>query len=387
MRVRDLLSMTTGHEKDTTSAFRNPDNKDWVKAFLAQPVTRQPGTHFVYNSGATYMLSAILHKLTGQTLLDYLTPRLFEPLGITDMDWEVDPAGINVGGWGLRLKTEDIAKFGQLYLQEGKWNEKQIIPANWVKEATLAHILQPGKDEDRDKSDWLQGYGYQFWRCRNNAYRGDGAYGQYCVVIPEKQMVVAITSETPDLQIILDHVWEHLIPEGNQKLGTDNANEKLLSQRLSNLAVQLPQGMASTRTVSKVNARKYELAANTLGIRQVSFQFSPNEAVLKLSDEQGEHSIPVGINKWKAGKTHMNMDWIKLIPTPIPGNVALNTMTTGNWTDQNTFEITLRYIDTAHYQTLVCKFDKRNVKVEIRKSLALISRKVEPDMVLEGRQI
>ncbi len=136
------------------------------------------------------MLSAIIQKITGITLLEYLTPRLFEPLGIEDAIWEKCPRGINTGGFGLSLMTEDIAMFGQLYLQKGQWEGKQLISSSWIEEATRSYI----SNGDNPLSDWSQGYGYQFWRCRHNAYRGDGAFGQYCVVLPEKKAVIAITS-------------------------------------------------------------------------------------------------------------------------------------------------------------------------------------------------
>ncbi len=118
MRVRDLLTMTTGHAKDATHRTRTQKEGNWVKGFLALPVRYRPGTHFVYNSAATYMLSAIIQKLTGMTLLDYLTPRLFEPLEIKNPTWETCPMGVNTGGWGLKIRTEDIACFGQMYLQK-----------------------------------------------------------------------------------------------------------------------------------------------------------------------------------------------------------------------------------------------------------------------------
>jgi CubicO group peptidase (beta-lactamase class C family) len=142
------------------------------------------------------MLSAIVSKVTGQKVIDYLQPRLFEPLGIAKPDWEESPQHINTGGWGLRLRTEDIAKFAQLFLQKGKWNGKQILPQGWVEEASTAHIIQHPEysQAKRDSSDWEQGYGYQMWRCRNNAYRGDGAFGQYAIVMPEQDAVIAITS-------------------------------------------------------------------------------------------------------------------------------------------------------------------------------------------------
>nr|MDA3821420.1 serine hydrolase [Bacteroidales bacterium] len=132
MRIKDLLSMSAG--LDPEPRMTNSDN--WVKTFLAAPVVHKPGSQFLYNSAATYMLSAIVTKVTGEKVIDYLRPRLFEPLNIEGIDWEESPNGINSGGWGLRLKTEDMAKFGQLYLQKGKWNGKQIIPEKWIEEAT-----------------------------------------------------------------------------------------------------------------------------------------------------------------------------------------------------------------------------------------------------------
>jgi CubicO group peptidase (beta-lactamase class C family) len=204
MRVRDLLTMSTGHESEPKFTSETP----WVRSFLAHPVPRPPGTHFVYNSPATYMVSALVQKVTGQKLVDYLRPRLFEPLGIENPQWNESPQGISVGGWGLHLRTEDIARFGQLSLQRGVWNGKQLLPASWVDQATARQVAN-GSDP---ASDWTQGYGYQFWRCRHGAYRGDGAFGQFCVVMPEWDAVLAMTADTRDMAGQLRLVWEYLLP-------------------------------------------------------------------------------------------------------------------------------------------------------------------------------
>lgn len=192
MRVRDLLTMSTGNEKNATLI----DSEHWVKTFLAQPVPFKPGTHFLYNSPATHMLSAIVTKVTGQTVEDYLKPRLFEPLGIERFAWGKSPQGNTEGGWGLEITTEDIAKFGQLYLQKGQWNGKQLVPAAWIEQATSKQVSN-GSDPEKD---WDQGYGFQFWRCRHGAFRGDGAHGQFCIVLPEQDAVIAITANTKDMQ-------------------------------------------------------------------------------------------------------------------------------------------------------------------------------------------
>jgi CubicO group peptidase (beta-lactamase class C family) len=217
MRVRDLLTMSTGHETEP----KRTDETPWVRSFLNHPVPHKPGTHFLYNTSATYMLSAIVQKVTGQTVRDYLMPRLFEPLGIREPTWGVSPQGITQGGFGLYVRTEDVAKFGQLYLQKGKWNGKQLVPASWVEQAT-ARQMSNGSDPTRD---WDQGYGFQFWRCRHGAYRGDGANGQFCVVLPKLDAVVVMTANTRDMQGQLNVVWDNLLSAFSDKPLPENPQE------------------------------------------------------------------------------------------------------------------------------------------------------------------
>lgn len=222
MTVRDLLTMNCGHDVDPTGSINRKTGNDWVQDFLAYPVEHKPGTFFTYNSVGTYMLSAIVQKLTGEKIVDYLYPRLFQPLGIDKPRWEESPQGINTGGWGLYLKTEDLAKVGQLFLQKGKWNGQQILLEEWVKEASAYQVpsLPAGKKPEQVKaekmsaktSDWLQGYGYQMWRCRHNGYRADGANGQYILVMPDKDAVIAVTAHIGDMQAELDLIWKYLLP-------------------------------------------------------------------------------------------------------------------------------------------------------------------------------
>jgi CubicO group peptidase (beta-lactamase class C family) len=230
MRVKDLLSMSTGHQDEVK--LSRDDQASWIKAFLAHPVPHKPGTHFRYNTPATYMCSAIVQKVTGKPVLEYLKPSLFDPLGIRDPQWGTSPEGVTLGGYGLFVRTEDIAKFGQLYLQKGKWEGKQLLPAAWVEQATSKQVSN-GSDPSRD---WDQGYGYQFWRCRHGAYRGDGKDGQFCVVLPEQNAVVAITANTRDMQAQLNIVWDKLLPafgkEPKPESPDDVAKLKALAAKL-----------------------------------------------------------------------------------------------------------------------------------------------------------
>jgi CubicO group peptidase (beta-lactamase class C family) len=193
MKVRDLLTMTCGHDAEPKRVNGEPS----VKAFLAQPVPHKPGTHFLYNTMGSYTLSAIVTKATGQTSLEFLKPRLFEPMGIENPDWPSSPEGNSLGGYGLMLCTEDISKFGQLYLQKGKWNGKQLVPESWVEQAT-------SKQVPNDKE-------------------GHSKIGQLCVVIPEKDAVIAITAETGQFQDEMNAIWDKLYPAFQPEALPENA--------------------------------------------------------------------------------------------------------------------------------------------------------------------
>ncbi len=232
MRVRDLLSMSGGHDVEPKFVI---DQGPSVKGFLAHPVMHKPGTWFRYNTPGSYMLSAIVTKATGQSVLDFLKPRLFEPLGIENPDWGATAEGYSLGGYGLFTRTEDIAKFGQLYLQKGKWNGKQLLPEKWVEQATAKHVDNSKAPSGRT-SDWQQGYGFQFWRCQHNAYRGDGRDGQICLVMPEHDAVIAITAQTGQMQTELDLVWSKILPAfRSEPLPADPAEHEKLKQAAAQL--------------------------------------------------------------------------------------------------------------------------------------------------------
>ena len=229
--IRHLLTMNCGHGKDPTGSVRNGDG-DWAKAFLSWPIEYEPGTCYCYNSLGTYMLSAAVQKVTGQKVVDYLEPRLWQPLGIEKPYWQESPAGINTGGWGLYLKTEDLARMGLCLLSGGKFRGKQVIPADWVKEMSAAQVpsVNAGVNERMVKeiqddpshpfhayftpseSDWMQGYGYQMWRCRHGAFRADGANGQYILVLPDQDAVIVTTANISNMRQELNLIWDHILP-------------------------------------------------------------------------------------------------------------------------------------------------------------------------------
>ncbi len=344
MRIRDLLKMNSGHQSGTRSRMMQGDN--WVKGFLAQEVEHKPGTHFVYNSGATYMLSAILQKVTGMTVLDFLTPRLFEPLGIENPSWESDPRGINMGGWGLSVTTEDISKLGTLYLRKGVWEGKQLLSEAWVEEATGYQTSNGSNPE----SDWDQGYGYQFWQCRHNAYRGDGAFGQYCIVMPEQDVVLAITSGSDDMQGILNIVWEHLLPAMQEgSLPPDEEGVEQLNQKLNGLAISTAAGDKNSPKASEVSGKTYTLEPNDRSIKTIAFNFEDSSTEITITTDQGEETFRAGYHNMEKG--------VLANPHLVSDKVAVS----GAWETADTYTVNIIYYETPQSTKYTFKFEENRV--------------------------
>jgi hypothetical protein len=290
--------MSTGHHADAIEPFPFTDPAvSQTRAFLALPAAHKPGTHFVYNTPASFMLSAIVQKVSGTPLVDYLRPRLFEPLGIRSPKWEATPKGVSLGGFGLSVTTEDIARFGQLYLQKGEWEGRRILPAEWVTAATSRQV----SNGSNPASDWDQGYGYQFWRCRHGVYRGDGAFGQYCIVMPEQDAVIAITSGVRDMQAVLNLVWEHLLPGMKAApLPADAPVQDRLAKKLAGLSLPPQPGKPTSPNARRVSGRAYELPKNDDGLEAVAVDLGPEPALAVRSDGR-EYRVPFGVGSWRRG--------------------------------------------------------------------------------------
>ncbi len=354
MKVRHLLSMSAGHSEDTTNRLFTSKGPTWAKTFLGLPVENPPGTRFVYNSGATYMLSAIITKLTGQTLADYLAPRLFEPLGIEGYTWDLSPEGINTGGWGLSIKTEDIARLGQLYLNKGVWNGERILSEDWVREATSRQIA----NGDDPNSDWAQGYGYQFWVCRHGAYRGDGMFGQFCIVMPEKDAVLAITASTKDMQGVLNRVWQHILPAmGGEPLSPDVRAREALVQKTSSLAIPLPVTRTHSPAANQVSGRQIPVTLPNGQQATVTLEFCGDSCSIVIDDGKGKYTLNCGLGSWSVGEA--------LLPGNLPaGSDAFKLAVAGGWLDDNTFKAAIRFIETPHGEAIVLHVEDNEPRVE-----------------------
>jgi CubicO group peptidase (beta-lactamase class C family) len=355
MRIVDLLTMSTGHEVDANDAMRARADGQWTRAFLETDVPREPGTYFFYNSGAAYLLSSIVQKVTGQTVRDYLQPRLFEPLGIVDPVWGSSPENVNLGDGGLAIRTEDLAKFGQLYLQKGSWNGVQVVPEQWVNDATSTQISTGNSD-----GNWSYGYGYQFWRSQVG-FRADGSLGQFSFVLPEQDIVLAITSGTTNTDGVMKAVWQNLLPAiADAALPENTGAATALRDRLSTLAIPVPTGTADSALSAEVSGRRYAVAANNQGILSLQLDLTTDQPALRVEDADGLHTIGLGLGQWVRGRTGFKKHINELFDTPEQGIAAI-----GTWTAADTFSVKLTFTETPYSMTANFKFDAERVLVDM----------------------
>ena len=358
MTVRDLLMMASGVKPNWT--MRN-NSTDWVKDWLAKPVDDKPGSLFQYDSMCTFMLSAIVQRVTGQTMLEYLQKRLFDSMHITVADWETSPDGINTGGWGLRVQAETMAKLGLLLLNKGNWNGEQLVSADYVT-AACSRLIDGGAKTTVPPTDGNQGYGYQVWQSKwPGSFRADGAMGQYTVVVPQEDLVVVILGMKLYGHEELACIWNQLMPGMK---GAALAPEKKLQQRLekrcATAALAWPQGKRSTKKADNLGQR-LQLSPNRFGLKWVMV----DGTTLTLAYEDGiEENLAMGYRTWLysplKGFPYYSINSINRMQGFAHGFDAAASYA---WTSPVTLEARVHYVNWISGLTFVIDFDKDEVTV------------------------
>lgn len=374
--VRHIASMAAGHSSEQWDRALAADHDEPVRGFLLEPPDGEPGATFAYSQSTTYTLAAIIQRVTGQTLLQYLRPRLFEPLGVERAFWTQHPVGRDLGFAGLHVTTEAVARLGQLHLRGGVWEGRQLLAPEWVAEATRTQV-ENGTDP---ASDWAQGYGFQFWMARHG-YRGDGAFGQFCVVLPEQDVVLAMTTETSDLQSVLNAAWTHLLPAFEGTGPDPAAADAALARRLTDLQVPFRAGTgagtaaeaesdadadvnAATATDTELPASEFTVAHSVLD-RLIGVSFTPQELTLHEADGTTT-TLPLVPGSW-----------------PVRDHLAARAARTG----PDTVVAHVQFIQSPHKLQITCDlrtgtFDAawRNVPLGVRSSSALSALAQPPNV-------
>ena len=366
LTVRHLLTMRSDK---LITVLTEKGGTDWIKQFFDAPFLIKPDHKFNYISENTHMLSAIITKITGQTLVDYLYPRIFEPLGIEKPFWETDGNGVAAGGWGLYMKSEDLAKFFLVYLNRGVYNGKRILPESWIEEATTyqTDTLTKGAVDN------VCGYGYQFWRNHiPNSYRADGLFGQRCILLPDKDALMVLNSGQAEDYYIMDVFWKHFPGTMcDTQLPADPAAYEKMIETIENCSVEkLPAAPRNYAAESAIENRKISCSTSEFvsiltnsitqmlyrkpgKISEMKFNFKDASLLFAWKEKNYENTIEAGMDG-TYGVSEMTL-----------GDLHYTAYSTAAWQPDGTLKLWIRPIETAHVRQLTFDFsDLKNIKID-----------------------
>jgi CubicO group peptidase (beta-lactamase class C family) len=356
VRIRHALAMTLGHSVDSVYEVReaavrfavqgHPD--PLLAAIWSVPPDQEPGSVFAYNQPSTILLARVVEAVAGMPVSQLLAARLLEPLGLPPIPWETDPAGHEYGFSGAHVPTATVVAMAQLHLDRGRLGGKRFLSEEWVAEATRGQ--GPARTDGETNADWVRGYGYSFWQSQHG-YRGDGAFGQFALVLPEQDTVVALTGENEDMQRVLDLVWEHVLPAVSGEgvvTGGDRAADDELVRRLATLALPTPRSV-----VAGPGAARFDRAsASTLpeSYSGLQVESTGDGWLLRLRRGSETLDIPAGDGRWVASRAAF-------------GSGDLAVRAAAGWVDADRFSAELRLVETPH--TLRLEADASTGQVDL----------------------
>ena len=342
MTVEDLLTMRSGQGVEVSGSIWRGIATSWIAEFFRIPFDHEPGTTYVYSSAASYMLSAIVTRITGETMHDFLKPRLFDPLGITNIHWDIGPDGINPGGNGISFTTADGLKLGILHAQRGMWRGQRLLSEQWVAEATRTHTGQPG---DQYGYHWVTGDGY---------FAALGVFVQMVRVFPEANAVLAINGAMEESRVVLPHLGRHFPAAFRNE--TDAAADAALAERLAGWRAP-PRFVSDTPENPAAFAGRWAVADNDAtdnkGLTALEFDFGPDSARITLHDAEGAHSVVAARDGWMLAPAYLpgadlhhgyRMDGL-----PVAAGLR--------WRAANRIELVVHFLESAFRDTFVFTVD------------------------------
>ncbi len=326
LTVKHLLTMSVGHASTSYAG----SGRSQIKSFLAAPFSAEPGTRFAYDITASHMLSHILTKVTGITLSDYLELKLFIHLGIRGVIWEMDNDGMNMGNGGTHMYISDMAKLGLFLIQKGNWNGMQLLPVAWMEEATKPHIQQKPErtaaENEQANDDSSQGYGYQIWMGRRHSYRAIGGQNQLVMVIPDQDFILVCQSSISDETGFNSLIYD-MLPKMSAK-PVKNDPSVNLTPVLAEARIKPPFEGKTTSKLS-LSTKRFELAENTLGIKNVFFRFDGvGNCHLTFVTAGAIHNIPFGLDSWRYGSTDRTLSMSR---SAYPNQMGVTPVQTAGW--------------------------------------------------------
>ena len=365
MTVRDLLLMATPYN---TTTYSNRDN-NWTQTFYTTEPSHRGGTVFSYDTSGTVALNALVEKLSGQNLLNYLRPRLLEPLGFSQQAWCVQrPEGGDWGGSGLECSVYDLARFGLFLLNRGKWQGRQLISESYIKEACSPLI---DNRVSTTNPEMQFGYGYQIWRTRNNGFCANGMGTQLAVCLPDKDTLLVTNGDTQSVtggtEMLLEGFWRHVYPFISENAICENRVDLArLKARQANPEFPAVDGEKTSPLQNGFNGKKYRFADNAMKIKWAAFDFAADHAVMKYENATGIHEIKFGLGKYIEGIFPETYYYDRKIGTP--ANRGFRYKASGSWFNPNSLTFYLYIIDN-YFGTLKvnCFFENNSLTLHMSK--------------------
>ncbi len=351
--IENLLTMASGHEKEPIMTLYQDDI---IQAYLLTELKLEPGSIFVYNSVASFMLSAIVTKASGESLIDYLTPRLLDPLKI-DCYEQYGMEGINTGGYGLNITVKDVARLGLFLLNKGEG----LLDPKYVDMLSSKHIETPLAD----KYESRQGYGYQCWMSREG-YRMDGAFGQYCYILPKRNIVIALNSGVDKTQDIHDAIFDVLLLDGED-----------IEKDTKPIQIDPPIGNQTSLTSTAQNNRVFTLENNQLGISSISFSFDKDN-IIEMDTKQGHIHLEAGHNAWLKQYNSFNDPITKEPELPF-----YHQMEVAGCFDDGCFSFEILYTNTPFHDTYIVDFNGDEIIIEYHRNASFLPK----DLTIKGTVI
>jgi CubicO group peptidase (beta-lactamase class C family) len=376
LQVRHLLTMTSGHHRGISGGAWRQLTTSWIRDYLERPIPNLPGEVFVYDSASSYMLAAVVQKVTGRLLVDYLDEKVFSPMQMSGaIRWDIGPDGVNTGGNGLVCCASDMLKLGIVHLQNGRWNGRHILPEDWVREATTAklrdvvlgtftgqHYLGPDELEEGAAPDLREGYGYHWWVGPHDSFSANGLFGQYCIVLPKQNAVVAFTGGMhDDDRRVHSIVYDLLRPA----LGAMTAGD--FDRRIADLRLATQPGPADTSHAPESWSGGYDIGDNDQQVQSIALSPSGDQIVFEMKDHRGTHTISAGIGRWVESVTTMTGAPIHHSYDPPEG---LRVLACARWLPPKDnwacLEMDWLFVETAFRDTVRCWIRAGNLRLERR---------------------
>ncbi|KAI9698900.1 MAG: hypothetical protein M1820_007321 [Bogoriella megaspora] len=339
MTVEALLTQTSGHATGASGGTWRGIKTSWITEFFKIQVVHQPGTYFKYSSATSFLLSAIIQKTTGKSTHEFLMPRLLQPLGITDLTWDIGPEGINPGGNGISCRSSDLLKLAVLHLHGGIWNGRQILPRDWVQRATTS---QRGNH-----------YGYHWWIGEGSSYYAYGLFGQFAFVFPDHDAIVITTSSVLPGEIALRSLILRHVPKifGSHKTLAGPAG-KTLHEYCQKLEVPLPVKPSLLTPRTDIFDRLFITKLNTDRIDGFSLGLDVDRCIFHLWDHRGLHRVDMGLDRWLDGETTVSDASLHHGYEPPISRIVARAA----WSSPNSFHMVWQFVETAFQDHLTIRF-------------------------------